>query len=88
MNETRVVISKESRIGAENLINQMGQGNEVSQMPNVEKMAPIYLKDSLDYEKQKHLSFLQFCKSRIGKLIIEGENIEPYDKVFSKRLHK
>ena len=88
MNGARVVISKEARIGAENLINQMRQGNKVSQMPNVGKKAPIYIKDSLEYEKQKYLSFLQFCKSRIGNLIMEEENMESYDKGFSKRLHK
>jgi len=88
MNEAKVVISKEARIGAEALINKMRQKNEVSQMPIVGKKAPIYIKDSLDYEKQKYLSFLQFCESRIGKLIMEKENIESYDKGFSKRLHK
>ena len=88
MNEAKVVISKEARIGAETLINQMRQENEVSQMPIAGKKVPLYIKDSLDYEKQKYLSFLQFCESRIGKLIMEEENIESYDKGFSKRLHK
>jgi hypothetical protein len=88
MNETKVVISKDARIGAESLINQMRQGNEVSQMPIAGKKVPIYIKDSSDYEKQKYLSFLQFCESRIGKLIMEKENIESRDKGFSKRLHK
>ena len=88
MNEAKIVISKEARIGAEALINQMRQENKVSQMPIVGKKTPLYIKDLLDYEKQKYLSFLQFCESRIGKLIMEKENIESYDKGFSKRLHK
>ena len=88
MNEAKIVISKEARIGAEALINQMRQENKVSQMPIVGKKVPLYIKDSLDYEKQKYLSYLQFCESRIGKLIMEEENIESYDKGFSKRLHK
>ena len=88
MNKARVSISKDASIGAETLINQMRQGNEVSQMPIVGKKGPMYIKDLLDYEKQKYLSFLQFCESRIGKLINEEENIESYDKGFSKRLHK
>lgn len=68
MNEARLVISKDARIGAENLINQMRQGNEVSQMPIVGKKSPLYIKDSLEYEKQKYLSFLRFCESRLGTL--------------------
>jgi len=88
MNGARVAIGKEARIGAETLIDQMRQENEVSQMPIVGKKAPIYIKDSLDYEKQKYLSFLQFCESRIGKVIMEEENVESYAKGFSKRLHK
>ena len=88
MNEEKVIISKDAHIGAETLINQMKQRNEVSQMPIVGKKAPLYIKDSLEYEKQKYLSFHQFCESRIGKLIMEEKNIETYDKGFSKRLYK
>jgi len=35
MTEARVVISKDARIGAENLINQTRQGSEASQIPIV-----------------------------------------------------
>ncbi len=76
MYTSKILISEEAKLSSSKMIANFKEKSteNVRELPTGGKKAPVYMKDSLNYQVQNCLSFFEFCESRIGKVIIQLEN--------------